>query len=42
MTSLSNFEDQVRADPRWQKTQNAYDTTASALVTIGRDWGFGT
>jgi hypothetical protein len=41
MTTLTDFENQVRADPRWQHTQNAYDTAATALVTVGRDWGFG-
>lgn len=39
--NLSDFEDQVRADPRWQYTQNAKDTMSSALLKIGADFGFG-
>lgn len=37
---LWQFEQTLRADPRWQQTQNAKDTVSSALSTIGRDWGF--
>jgi len=37
---LWQFEQQVRSDPRWQYTRNARDTTASALVKIGQDFGF--
>lgn len=35
------FENQVRSDPRWAKTQNAVDTVSSALLHVGQDWGFG-
>lgn len=40
-TPLWQFEQQLRTDPRWSKTQNARDTISSALVHIGRDFGFG-
>lgn len=40
-TSLYQFEQQLRSDPRWQYTQNAKDTISSALVHVGRDFGFG-
>lgn len=39
--NLSDFEDQVRNDPRWQFTQNAKDTMSSALLKLGADFGFG-
>jgi hypothetical protein len=39
--SLSDFETQVRQDPRWQYTQNAKDTMSTALLKIGADFGFG-
>lgn len=39
--NLNDFEEQVRADPRWQYTQNAKDTMSSVLVKIGHDFGFG-
>lgn len=39
--NLSDFEDQVRNDPRWQYTQNAKDTMSSALLKLGADFGFG-
>lgn len=39
--NLSDFEDQVRQDPRWQYTQNAKDTMSTALLKIGADFGFG-
>lgn len=39
--NLSDFEDQVRNDPRWQFTQNARDTMSSALLKLGADFGFG-
>lgn len=38
---LWQFEDQVRQDPRWQYTQNARDTMATALTKLGSDFGFG-
>lgn len=38
---LWQFEQQVRADPRWQHTQGARDTMASALLNIGSKFGFG-
>jgi hypothetical protein len=40
-TPLWQFEQQVRADPRWAQTQNARDTMSTALVKIGQDFGFG-
>jgi len=40
-TSLTDFEDQVRSDPRWALTQNAKDTMSTALVKVGADFGFG-
>lgn len=40
-TPLWQFEQQVRQDPRWQFTDNAKQTVASALVHIGNDFGFG-
>lgn len=39
--NLSDFEDQVRHDSRWQYTQNAKDTVSSALLQLGADFGFG-
>jgi hypothetical protein len=39
--NLSDFEDQVRGDPRWAYTQNAKDTMSSALLKLGADFGFG-
>jgi len=40
-TPLWQFEQTLRADPRWAKTNNARDTMSSALLKIGADWGFG-
>jgi hypothetical protein len=40
-TPLYQFEQTLRADPRWAKTQNATDTMSTSLVHIGRDFGFG-
>ncbi len=34
------FEEELRADPRWQYTQNAKDTMSTALMKIGQDFGF--
>jgi hypothetical protein len=39
--NLSDFEDHVRQDPRWQYTQNAKDTMSTALLKMGADFGFG-
>jgi hypothetical protein len=38
-TPLWQFEQQVRADPRWQYTTNAHNDTAGILSTLGKDWG---
>lgn len=38
---MYQWEEQVRNDPRWQYTQNGKDTASSALVHIGKDFGFG-
>jgi hypothetical protein len=40
-TPLWQFEQTLRADPRWAKTNNARDTMSSALLKIGADFGFG-
>lgn len=40
-TTLNDFEKSLRGDPRWQYTRNAKDTVSSALVNIGRTFGFG-
>jgi hypothetical protein len=37
---LWQFEDTLRADPRWSKTQNAKDTASTVLEKIKSDWGF--
>jgi len=37
---LWQFENTVRADPRWALTNNAKDTVSTALTKIGQDWGF--
>ena len=37
---LYQFESTLRSDPRWDTTQNARDTVSSAIVHIGRDFGF--
>lgn len=34
------FENTLRADPRWALTQNAKDTASTALTKIGQDWGY--
>lgn len=39
-TPLWQFEQTLRADPRWSKTNNARDTVSSALTKIGSDFGF--
>jgi len=37
---LWQFENTVRADPRWALTNNAKDTASTVLTTIGQNWGF--
>lgn len=37
---LTQFEEQVRSDPRWQMTNNARNDTAALLETLGHDWGY--
>lgn len=39
-TPLYKFENQLRSDPRWAYTKNAKDTVSTALVNIGKTWGF--
>lgn len=39
--TLTDFEDQVRKDPRWQFTNNAHEAVGTALAQIGADFGFG-
>lgn len=34
------FEKMLRQDPRWRKTTNAMDSTASLIEKIGKDWGY--
>jgi len=40
-TPLWQFEQTLRADPRWAQTTNARDTMSSALLKIGAAFGFG-
>ena len=40
-TSLYEFEKQIRNDPRWQYTDDAYETYASAGMRIASMFGFG-
>lgn len=37
---LWQFEQQVKADPRWDRTKNARDDYAAVGHQIGREWGF--
>lgn len=37
---LWQFQDQLRADPRWQQTDNARSTAYSLVHQLGTDWGF--
>lgn len=37
---LYQFDQKLREDPRWRKTDNAINTTGTLLQTIGKDWGF--
>ena len=39
-TSLWQFEQQMRADPRWMKTQNAQDAMSSTAKKVLTDFGF--
>lgn len=39
-TGLWQFEKSLMADPRWQYTKNAADTTYSTIHQIGNDFGF--
>lgn len=39
-TPIWQFEQQLRNDPRWAKTQNARDTVSTALTAVGRDFGY--
>lgn len=39
-TPLWQFENQVRADPRWAYTSNAHQATATTLLQLGSDFGF--
>jgi hypothetical protein len=40
VTTLSQFQQQLRADPRWQYTQNSKDEMSTALMHVGGDFGF--
>ncbi len=37
---LWEFEQNVKKDPRWDKTKNAHEDTAALLMQVGNDWGF--
>jgi hypothetical protein len=37
---LWQFEQRVKADPRWDKTKNAMNDYSQMAEQIGRDWGF--
>lgn len=37
---LWQFEQQLKKDPRWDKTKNANEATYGILDTIGKNWGF--
>lgn len=37
---LWQYEQQVKADPKWDKTKNARDAYSAMAHQIGRDWGF--
>lgn len=39
-TPIWQFEQQLRADPRWQYTVNAHNSTAAVLSQLGQDWGY--
>lgn len=40
-TPLWQYEQKLRADPRWDKTKNAANSAYGMLRQIGQDWGFG-
>lgn len=37
---LTQFEQDVRKDPRWALTKNAHQQTSDMLMKIGQDWGY--
>lgn len=37
---LSDFQKQLKNDPRWGKTDNARDTAYGLLHSLGQSWGF--
>lgn len=37
---LWQFQDQLRADPRWQQTDNAKQSAYSMVASLGKQWGF--
>ena len=41
-TPLWQFQDQLRQDPRYDKTTQAVNDAYSTVAQIGKDWGFGT
>lgn len=41
MTSLHDFQQQLKTDPRWEHTDNAKADAYSLLTNIGSKWGFG-
>jgi hypothetical protein len=40
VTTLGDFANQLRADPRWDKTQNAVQDAYSMVHNLGTQWGF--
>lgn len=38
--AIWQYEQQVRQDPRWAKTNNAKDSMAQFLGKLGKDWGY--
>lgn len=39
-TSMWDFQQQLKQDPRWGTTQNAKNAAADVVAKIGQDWGF--
>ncbi len=37
---IYQFQQKLREDPRWRKTDNAISSTGSLIDKIGKDWGF--
>lgn len=37
---LWQFQNQLRADPRWQQTDNAKQSAYSMVASLGKQWGF--